>query len=146
MPTSAPGSKASRGFTLIEVLMVLALLVLASVGATLALRDAGDTQLESEAQRLSSLLEAARAQSRTSGAPIVWQSEGAGFAFAGPGLTSSFPTQWLGPDAVVAQGTRPLRLGPEPVIGPQAIELRLVGRPERTLRLSTDGLRPFEVR
>jgi len=63
-PTSAPGSKplpgrraAVRGFTLVELLVVLLLIALASGLAGLALRDGREDQLEREAQRLAALLE-----------------------------------------------------------------------------------------
>ena len=38
-----------------------------------------------------------------------------------------------------------LVLGPEPVIGPQAVVLTSAEHPERTVRIATDGLRPFTV-
>lgn len=126
-------------------MVVLLLVALASTATVLALRDAGDGQLEREGQRLAALFEAARAQSRTSGAPIHWRSEGGQFLFAGPGLASALPARWLGPEAVLADGAPTIKLGPEPVIGPQQVVLRLASRPERSLRITTDGLRPFEV-
>ena len=69
-----PQTKA-RGFTLIELLIVVAIVALASTLATLALRDPDASALEREADRLSALLEAARAESRASGltAPGAWQ-------------------------------------------------------------------------
>jgi general secretion pathway protein H len=51
------------------------------------------------------------------------------------------PTQWLG-DGMSAEiiGGGALTLGPEPLIGPQRIVLRLG---ERNLTLATDGIGPF---
>ena len=54
------------GFTLLELLVVVAIMALAMAGVGLALRDSGQTQLEREAERLAALLEAGRAQSRAS--------------------------------------------------------------------------------
>ena len=79
MPTSAAGNRrvASRfdsarcrgpgGFTLIELLVVIAIIAIATAGVGLALRNTGQENLDREAERLSALLEAARAQSRASG-------------------------------------------------------------------------------
>jgi len=38
-----------------------------------------------------------------------------------------------------------LQLGPEPIIGKQAVVLATAGTSQRTLRVATDGLRPFAV-
>ena len=62
MPTSAAGSSAvplsaAKGFTLLELLVVVAIIALATAGVSFALRDSQATQLEREAQRLAALLE-----------------------------------------------------------------------------------------
>ena len=74
MRTSAAGSShfMSRGFTLLELLVVVAIIAIATAGVSFALRDSEATQLEREAQRLAALLESARAQSRSSGVPVRW--------------------------------------------------------------------------
>jgi general secretion pathway protein H len=46
-----------RGFTLVELLVVVALIAIASGLASLALRDPAASQLEQEASRLAALLE-----------------------------------------------------------------------------------------
>ena len=154
MPTSAAGNKAlcrawrrTAGFTLLELLVVVSLVAMATAGATLVLRDSQDTVLEREAQRLSALLEAARARSRTSGIPVLWRTEGNGFRFEGL-PAHSLPEHWLSP-GMQAQSNQPVLLGPEPLIAPQAIALRSPAPAEqsapRTLWLVTDGLQPFRV-
>jgi general secretion pathway protein H len=142
----------SRGFTLLELLVVLAIVALATAGATLALRDSSTTRLEREALRLSAMLESARAQSRTSGIPVVWRVLPQGFEFLGlrprdedPDSLAG-PRDWLDPQTR-AQIVRPanaqtLVLGPEPLIASQRLTL-LLG--ERQLTLATDGLAPFAV-
>jgi general secretion pathway protein H len=68
-----------QGLTLLELLVVLAIIGFAMAGVSLSLRDSGQTQLEREAQRLVAVLEAARAQSRTSGIALIWQATPEGF-------------------------------------------------------------------
>ena len=138
------GAARSRGFTLLELLVVVSIMALATAGAALALRDSGQTQLEREAQRLAALLESARAQSRATGVPVRWQATPTGFRFDGLPATSALPTQWLDP-ATGVRGPGTLVLGPEPLIGPQQVTLTQPTQSARALRVATDGLRPFAV-
>jgi general secretion pathway protein H len=143
MRMSAPGTNAAFGFTLLELLVVVAIMALATAGVGFALRDSAAGKLEREAQRLSALLESARAQSRMSGNTVRWRTTPAGFVFEGlPG--SSFPDRWLDND-IHTTGTSYLILGPEPIIGPQSIRLTSTSQPDRSLTLATDGVRPFTV-
>jgi general secretion pathway protein H len=134
----------SRGFTLIELLAVLVIVALGTTLAALALRDSEDTALAREGDRLAALLESARAQSRAAGVPVRWRPVAGGFAFDGlPVSASRLPDRWLDARTSVA-GDAPLLLGPDPVIGAQAVVLQRAGSPSR-LRVGTDGLRPFSV-
>ena len=137
----------THGFTLLELLMVVAIMALATAGVSLAMRDSAQTQLEREAQRLAALLESARAQSRASGVPVRWQPTEAGFRFDGL-PPENLPQQWMTPGihAALPQGMGALLLGPEPIIGAQQTWLSLPSQPGRTLVVATDGLRPFAVR
>ena len=128
---------------MIELLVVVAIIAIASAGVSFALRDSADTQLEREAQRLAALLESARAQSRTSGRPVQWRVAAGGFRFDGL-AADALPDRWLEPTTIV-RGTGSLLLGPEPIIGRQQIVLSSSARPGRSLRIGTDGLRPFAV-
>ena len=138
----------ARGFTLIELMVVLVLVAIASTVASLALRDPSATQLEREAARLGALLESARADARASGLAARWEplkpeAAGPAFRFVGLPPSSDLPTRWLDP-SVLAEvvGARSIVLGPEPLIGAQRIVLRLN---DQRLSLATDGLGPFVV-
>jgi general secretion pathway protein H len=132
-----------RGFTLLELLVVVAIMAMATAGVSLAMRDSTQTQLEREAQRLVALLEAARAQSRASGVAAYWQADAQGFRFDGLN-PQTLPRNWLSPDTAV-RGADHLLLGPEPIIERQSLVLFSVSQPTHALRLGTDGLRPFAV-
>jgi len=146
---------AHRGFTLLEIMVVVAIVALATASVTLALRDDSGTRLEREAMRLSALIESARAQSRTSGLPVVWRIRPGGFEFIGlprapqgvrPAGVTDGPQRWLN-DGTAAQVVSPpgatgLVLGPEPLIPAQRLTL---GLGERRLVIATDGLGPFTV-
>ena len=132
------------GFTLLELLLVVAITAVASAGVSFALRDSTQTQLEREAVRLAALLESARSRSVSSGSPVRWRTTASGFVF--DGLPSgALPEGWLSPDISAAAPAR-LMLGPEPVIAPQAVRLISTSQPGRSLRVATDGVRPFSVR
>jgi general secretion pathway protein H len=77
-----------RGLTLLELLVVLSIIGFSVAGVSLSLRDSSQTQIEREAQRLIAVLEAARAQSRTSGIALIWQTTPEGFVIR-PALAPS---------------------------------------------------------
>ena len=137
-----------RGFTLLELLVVVAIIAVATAGVSLSLRDSAQTMLEREAQRLAVLFESARAQSRASGTAVIWRTTADGFRFEGL-PPQALPTRWLAPETAVRGIATTVQLGPEPIIGAQAVELISTGepanQPARALRVVTDGLRPFAV-
>ena len=159
MRTSARGSSArpgvnpvkrrSLGFTLIELMVVVALVAIASAVASLSLRDPAATRLDHEGARLVALLESARTEARAAGLTASWEPrdtrEGAvGFRFVGMPPSSELPEHWLEPGvtAEVPSGKHVVVLGPEPMIGAQRIVLHL---DDQRLTLETDGLGPFVV-
>ena len=172
MPTSAVGNKAPLnthtrefhssqvhacaqhpakpwGFTLMELLVVIALIAIGTASVSFSLRDTYQTLLERDAERLAALLESARARSRSSGVPVVWRpvvdtlSSGAPVAFVFEGLPpQTLPAAWLSPQTQVAANSL-LRLGPDPIIGPQSV---MLSGPNFRLWVSTDGIQPFQVK
>lgn len=139
-----------RGFTLLELMLVITLLAVVVGIATLALRDGNANRLEEEAARLSALFEGARARSRAMGLEVRWlprREEGGtvlpGFLFQGLPAAATMPTAWLD-ERTAAQviGAPFIRLGPEPVIGAQRVVLRIE---DRQLVLATDGMGPFVI-
>ena len=147
MRTLAAGNKRhaalTSGFTLLELLVVVALIAMATAGVGLSLRDSSDSALERDAERLAVLLETGRAQARASGLPVVWRSTASGFVFEGlppPGL----PQNWLHNTTRAAPNVA-ITLGPEPLIEPQALALSSSTPAQRPLWVVTDGLRPFKV-
>ncbi len=154
-----------RGLTLLELLVVLAIIGFAMAGVSLSLRDSDQTQLERESQRLVAHLEAARAQSRTSGIAQVWRITPQGYEIVSMPAAASAPQRqatWL--NASTRANIQPLSkaadsapsadvvvLGPEPIIPPASITLSVsasatnTARAAASLRIATDGLTPFQV-
>ena len=167
MQTSAAGSPerhicrstsratGQRGFTLIELMVVVLIVALASGMVVFSLRDTQGIALEREGQRLAALLEYARAQSRLQGTPVRWRVTRNGFALEG--LNKPVPEQpWLSPDTRVldvlprnqsidSASLAALALGPEPVLSPQSVLLGSGQTPGNTVRVATDGVRPFAI-
>ncbi|MDO8376412.1 MAG: prepilin-type N-terminal cleavage/methylation domain-containing protein [Aquabacterium sp.] len=149
--------RATAGFTLVELLLVLMLIAMVSGMASLALRDGSEDRLEREALRLSALLEAGRAEARANGLAVRFElasvearqgGDDVDFRFIGlpPGALqdgNASAGRWLDREVQARiEGARALRLGPEPLIGAQRIVLSL-GPQQRML--ATDGLSPFAV-
>ncbi|HEX7867389.1 MAG TPA: prepilin-type N-terminal cleavage/methylation domain-containing protein [Variovorax sp.] len=168
MPTSAAGSSGgtgaspsnpqprlhntcrTSGFTLLELIVVIAIIAIATAAVSFAIRDTSAANLDREADRLAALLESARAQSRASGIVVRWRPVEGSFRFDGlaPGsLPDGWSTEGITAQASLANGTLipALQLGPDPIIAAQQVMLYSAGPPARTLRIATDGVRPFTV-
>jgi general secretion pathway protein H len=129
----------ARGFTLLELMVVVAVIAVGAAGVALSLRDSSQTALDREADRLAAVLESARAQSRSTGARLSFRAVPEGFVI--DGLPQVKVQTWLNAGMQVA-GAAPVVLGPEPMIEPSRITLQLS---DQTRVVATDGLRPFKV-
>ena len=151
-PAKPPGQ---RGFTLIELMVVVMVIALASGMVVFSMRDTQGIALERDAQRLAAMLEYGRAQSRMQGTPVRWRATEGGFAI--DGLNKPIPAQpWLSEDTLVLDvlphtgEVRPapmltLDLGPEPVLRPQAVIMASRQQPQTRVQIATDGVRPFAI-
>jgi general secretion pathway protein H len=156
----APASGRLRGvpsgFTLIELMVVITMIAIATAGVSFALRDGQAAVLDKEAERLAVVLETARVQSRSTGVALAWLPVPQGFVVLPAAQLNGSTVQidakavraWLAPEVnaqivgAESKAERGVLLGAEPMIPPSAVVLRLG---ERRLRVATDGLRPFSV-
>jgi general secretion pathway protein H len=168
MPTSAAGSKhplrrrplghLQRGFTVVELLIVIAIIAIGAAAVALALPNADASKLEEEGARLTALIEMARAEARTAGVAVRWVPRAdtdadartsaalpnvAHFLFVGLPLAQAMPSRWLDNRTQAAvSGAAFLILGPDAILPPQRLVLQLA---EHRLELVSDGLGPFVV-
>ncbi len=141
-----------RGFTLLELLVVLVIVGLATAGVALSLRDSEASTLEREAMRLTTLLEAARHHSRATGTAIHLQLRPLGFELVAQWVAHPDNADLRGPKTWLSDGTfaRMVEppdsatwvLGPEPILPRQVLMLQ---RGSRQLVIGTDGFKPFAV-
>ena len=149
------GRPSQRGFTLIELIVAITIVAIASATVAVAVRDRADVQLEREALQLASVLETARAEARAASLDVRWVPDSGNDAgrYHLTGLPSPLVRRlglerpWLGDTPIVeiqgsAANGRTLRLGPEPLIGAQRVTLI---RGDHRITLATDGLRPFAI-
>ena len=94
MPISVPGISSRRGFTLVELLVVLLIMgLLAGLVSTLVRPDERGL-LRLEAERLAQLLDLAAAESRFTGNAIAWTADGSGYRFWRMRGDAGLSAQW----------------------------------------------------
>lgn len=162
MPTSVPGNS-ERGFTLVEVLVVLVIVAIAASMVSLSV-GRGDNRLRADAERLADAFTVAQSEARSDGRPIRWVADGQGWSFErrgrAPGPTaqddipvpadrldtdevlrpqvwSAGPVQWrLDPD-------RPLIFNTEWVAAPMTLTLSAA---DARVTLQRDAAGRYEIR
>jgi len=79
MPTSVRGNS-ERGFTLVEVLVVLVIVAIAASMVSLSI-GRGDNRLRGDAERLADAFTVAQSEARSDGRSIRWLANGQGWSF-----------------------------------------------------------------
>ncbi|MFO2465983.1 prepilin-type N-terminal cleavage/methylation domain-containing protein [Pseudomonas sp. 15FMM2] len=74
-----------QGFTLIELMVVLVIIGIASAAISLSIKPDPLHLLRKDAERLSQLLQIAQAEARADGRAIVWRANAKGFGFSRTG-------------------------------------------------------------
>jgi general secretion pathway protein H len=134
---------ASRGYTLVELLVVIAVIGIAAGVVTLSLRGDDARRLAEEGDRLAALFRMAQSDARVSGRPVLWQADLAGYRFRALGYDGAAPL----PEELARERRWPLEVrrvqrselvfGREPLREPAQVEIATAGP---VLRLVVDAL------
>lgn len=141
-----------RGFTLLELMVVLVIIGICTAGIGLGLGSLLDParQLRQEAERLAQRLQVAREEARIDGRPLRWQADATGYRFSRREGTRWVdvqrddllrPQSWQ-PAGIVVQPATPVELSPEWIGVAWELTLSLQGR---QLRLRDDGSGQLQV-
>ncbi|MCD0506188.1 type II secretion system minor pseudopilin GspH [Bordetella petrii] len=98
MPTSVRGTS-ERGFTLIEMLVVVAIIAIAASMVSLSVASSSARALQSDAQRLVDAFAVAQSEARSDGRVIRWRADERGWSFERRGRSPRLSAQDDGPQA-----------------------------------------------
>jgi general secretion pathway protein H len=128
-----------QGFTLLELMVVVAIIGISMGLISLAIRDSPSQDLQMEARKLAARIELARVRSRSSGAIVLWQPTEKGYRFSGL-ESQELDSQWSNPKIKIDSAA--IVLGPEPVLPPQSITLTY---DRQSIRIGSDGVGAFAI-
>jgi len=132
----------TAGFTLIEIMLVVALIAIAAGLAALSV-GGGERTLREESERLAALFQMAQSEARTSGRSLVWQADLSGYSFrplsqdSAESLREELSRQRTWPFAVERVTPARVVFAREPVREPEIVE---IATSSRDLRLALDAL------
>lgn len=147
MRTSALGNS-ERGFTLIEMLVVVVIIAIAASMVSLSIASSSDRVLRADAERLVDAFSVAQSEARSDGRVIRWQADDQGWSFERQGRSerlsaqdngpltpdrfdqdqSLHPQAWrASPVAIQLSPNRPVVFGTEWIADPMVLELSAQG-------------------
>jgi general secretion pathway protein H len=132
-----------RGFTLIEILVVIAILGVAAAAVALSVSTSDARLLQEETARLGALFRIAQNEARVSGRALVWEADRDGYRFRP--LDAEAARDWNDeilrarrwPFPVRAVEGSPIVFGREPLLEPAQLRIATA---EREARLVLDAL------
>jgi len=132
------------GFTLIELVVVLAIMAIGSALVVINWQSNPQQSLNQESDHLALVLDTARSLARTTGTPLIWRASAAGFSVQAVNDKTATPpfTAWLNPP-IYAEPNQ-LVLSPEAISSPIFIRLQS-GSANQSLTLVSDGVLPFHA-
>jgi general secretion pathway protein H len=132
----------ARGYTLLELLIVIAIIGIAAGVLTLSVRGNDSRRLTEEGDRLAALFRMAQSEARVGGRPIRWRADLSGYRFWAPGADAAPIAEELARERrwridVRRVAKSELIFGREPLREPTEIEIATAGP---VLRLSLDAM------
>lgn len=133
-----------RGFTLLELLVTIAIIGLGTAAVALSLRGGESRQLQEEGARLGALFRIAQDEARISGRALVWEADLEGYRFR-PLVREPGAQEWRDellrarswPFAVSRVDGARVVFGREPMLEPATVRIATA---QRELRLALDAL------
>ena len=131
---------AARGFTLLELLLVVGIVALAAGLVTLSV-SGGERSLREESERLAALFQIAQSEARVSGRTLVWEADLSGYSFRGLAaeeeLREELSRKRTWPFTVERVSPTRVLFAREPIREPEIVD---IATPSRDLRLALDPL------
>ena len=131
-----------RGYTLLELLIVIAIIGIAAGAVTFSMRGHDSRQLAEEGERLAALFRMAQSDARVAGRPIRWQANLSGYRFSALGsdpapMAEELARERRWPFEVRRVAMPELVFGREPLREPAQVEITTSGP---VLSLSLDAM------